>query len=315
MSKLPSKKKSGRYSFDQSPFYKLRSKARLASILKISLSELKSQLETVDGDYFKFDLTNSKGKKRRIEEPKPKLKRIHKRIEDLLNRIFPPDYLFCPVKRRSYVSNAVQHRASKQINVLDIKQYFPSTSAGRVFQFFHEEMKCDRDVAGTFMTLCTLNGHLPTGSPLSPILSFLAHKRMWDRIEGMVKEAGCRLTVYIDDLTISGEKVPGSLVWAVKKEIKNTGLLYHKEKSYRGKRAREVTGVIIKDGELRVPNRQHLKARTLRLDVIKEKDPDKREEIYIRLRGIQSQAEQIRSVNTRNQTDLGGVNSVATYPI
>ena len=305
MSKVPSKKRNGgRYSFDQSPFYKLRSKARLASILKISLSELKAQFQTVDDDYFEFDLANSNGKKRHIEEPKPRLKRIHKRIENLLNRIFPPDYLFCPVKGRSYVSNANQHVDSKEISVLDIKKYFPSTSAGRVFQFFHEEMECDRDVAGTLMTLCTLNGHLPTGSPLSPLLSFLAHKRMWDRIAEMVKEGGCRLTVYIDDLTVSGKKVPGNLVWEVKKEIKNTGLLYHKEKSYRGNRAREVTGVIIKDGELRVPNRQHLKAHTLRIAAIKEKDHEKRKDIYVRLRGTQSQADQIRAANVRSHTEV-----------
>ena len=305
MPKISSKKKSGgRYSFDQSPFYKLRSKARLASILKLSLSELKAQLQTVESAYSEFDLTNSSGKKRRIEEPKPKLKRIHKRIEDLSKRIFPPDYLFCPVKRRSYVSNAAQHVVSKQIIVLDIKKYFPSTSAGRVFQFFHEEMECSRDVAGTLMTLCTFNGHLPTGSPLSPILSFLAHKRMWDRMAEMVKEAGCKLTVYIDDLTISGEKVPGSLVWRVKKEIKNTGLLYHKEKSYRGNRARKVTGVIIKDGELRVPNRQHLKAHNLRMAAIKEKDPEKRKCLLYRLRGTQSQADQIMSANVRNRTAI-----------
>ena len=138
---------------------------------------------------------------------------------------------------------------------------------------------------------------------------------MWDRIVEIVKTAGCRATVYIDDLTISGEKVPGSLVWAVKEEIKNTGLLYHKEKSYRGKRARRVTGVIIKDGELRVPNRLHLKARTLRMAAIKEKDPEKRKDIYIRLRGIQSQADQIRSANTRNYADLSGNSSASVHPI
>lgn len=295
---VPLKNKTGgRYSFDQSPFYKLRSKARLASILKITPSELKAHLQTSNSDYSEFDLTNPSGKKRHIEEPKPKLKRIHKRIENLLNRIFPPDYLFSPVKRRSYVTNAKQHVTSKQVNVLDIKKYYPSTRASRVFQFFNKGMSCDRDVAGVLMTLCTINGHLPTGSPLSPILSFLSHKRMWDRIATMAEKVDCRITVYVDDLTISGQKVPGSLVWEIKQEIKNTGLLYHKEKNYRGTRAGRVTGVIIKDEELRVPNRQHLKMHNLRRTASKEKDPEKRKELFIKLRGSQSQVEQIRVAN------------------
>lgn len=295
---MPSKKKTERqYFFDQSPFYKLRSKARLASILKISCFELKSHLKTAESDYSEFDLTNPNGKKRHIEEPKPKLKRIHKRIENLLSRILLPDYLFCPVKRRSYVGNAKQHVTAKQIDILDIKKYYPSTRASRVFQFFYEIMQCDRDVAGVLMALCTFRGHLPTGSPLSPILSFLAHKKMWDRIAVMVKEAGCMMTVYIDDLTISGEKVSGGLVWEIKQEIKNTGLLYHKEKTYKGNRARKVTGVIIKDGEMRVPNSKHLKMHHLRMTVAKETDQEKRKDIIIRLQGSQSQADQIRSAN------------------
>ena len=147
------------------------------------------------------------GKKRHIEEPKQRLKWIHKRIENVLNQIFPPDYLFCPVKRRSYVTNARQHRDAFEVHCLDIKKYFPSTRTSRVFQFFHEEMQCTPDVAGALMILCTFKDHLPTGSPLSPILSFLAHKRMWERISRMVKDAGCQLTVYIDDLTVSGKKV------------------------------------------------------------------------------------------------------------
>ncbi|WP_447969853.1 reverse transcriptase family protein [Nitrospira sp. M1] len=298
---MPSKKKAGgRYVCDQSPFYKLRSKARLASILEIAPSELKAHLKSADNDYSEFDITDPtkpNKKKRHIEEPKPKLRRIHKRIEKLLNRIFPPNYLFCPVKRRSYVTNAKEHVSAPEIAVLDIKKYYPSTRASRVFQFFHEEMHCDRDVAGILMTLCSFKGHLPTGSPLSPILSFLAHKRMWDRITEIVKKAGCQLTVYIDDLTISGPKVPGSLVWAVKQEIKNTGLQYHKEKSYKGKRVRKITGVIIKNNELRLPNVQHLKIHKLRMELVKEKDSGTKKKILERIRGSECHAKQIKVAN------------------
>ena len=85
---MPSKKKAGgRYVCDQSPFYKLRSKTRLASILKIAPSELIAHVKSANSDYSEFDIIGAGGpkrKKRHIEEPKPKLRRIHKRIETLL---------------------------------------------------------------------------------------------------------------------------------------------------------------------------------------------------------------------------------------
>lgn len=294
-----SRKKNGpRYLCDQSPFYKLRSKSRLAYILKLSISEFKTHLQSSLLDYSEFDITNPSGKVRHIEVPKPRLFNIHKRIENLLNRIFPPHYLFCPVKRRSYVTNAKEHVTADEIAVLDIRSYYPSTRASRVYQFFLEEMQCQPDVAWVLTALCTFKGHLPTGSPLSPILSFLAHKKMWDRIEQMVKRSSCRLTVYIDDLTISGKKVPGNLIWGVKQEIKNTGLQYHKEKFYKGKHPRKVTGVIIKDNELRLSNAKHLKLHKLRLELLKEGDPEKRKKILEKIRGSESQFLQIKAANS-----------------
>lgn len=120
---------------------------------------------------------------------------------------------------------------------------------------------------------------------------------MWDRIAQMVTKSGSRLTVYIDDLTISGKKVPGSLVWAVKQEIKNTGLQYHKEKIFKGNHPRKVTGVIIKNNELRLPNAKHLKLRKLRRDLLNEEDPEQRRKILQKIRGSESQFLQIKAAN------------------
>jgi hypothetical protein len=113
----------------------------------------------------------------------------------------------------------------------------------------------------------------------------------------MVEKAGCQLTVYIDDLTVSGEKVSGSLIWEIKREIKNTGLLYHKEKNYKGKRAKKITGVIIKNGSLLLPNKKHLKIHELRMALREEADPEKREKLVERIRGSECQAKQIKVAN------------------
>src|SRR3546814_14941861 len=94
----------------------------------------------------------------------------------MLARIEPPSFLFCPVKGRCYVSNAARHRGNRVVHCLDIKKFFPNTPRVRVIAFFQSIMGCRADVAGILGDLCTFEGHLPTGSPLSPILAYYSYQ-------------------------------------------------------------------------------------------------------------------------------------------
>jgi hypothetical protein len=84
---------------------------------------------------------------RMVDNPRRELKVVQRRIATLLSRILPPTFLFCPVKRRSYVGNAQQHRDGRVVHSLDVKKYFPSTPSKRVHWFFHKVMLCSTDVA------------------------------------------------------------------------------------------------------------------------------------------------------------------------
>ena len=61
------------------------------------------------------------------------------------------------------------------------------------------------------------------------------------------------------------------MIWQIKEAIHGAGLRYHKEKRAVDRPA-EITGVIVRDGELVVPNRQRLKLRSL--EQAKNKRPD-----------------------------------------
>src|SRR3546814_1311618 len=102
-------------------------------------------------------------------------------------------------------------------------------------------MGCRADVAGILGDLCTFEGHLPTGSPLSPILAYYSYHDMWAEIAAFCTAKGYTLTVYVDDVTISGAKVPVADVWHVRRMIHRTGLRYHKLKHYVDRPA-EITG-------------------------------------------------------------------------
>ena len=244
--------------------------------------------------YRQFEIDKKGGGKRPVEDPVAPLKRVQGRIAKMLARIEPPDFLFCPVKGRCYVSNAARHRGNRVVHCLDIKKFFPNTPRVRVIWFFQTVMQCRGDVAGLLGDLCTFEGHLPTGSPLSPILAYYSYHDMWAKIAALCASKGYTLTVYVDDVTISGAKVPIADVWQVRRMIHRTGLRYHKLKHYVDVPA-EVTGVIVREGRVVVPNRQRLKQRQLALTLQSGDSDDPR--LRGRLTGITGQIRQIDRQN------------------
>jgi retron-type reverse transcriptase len=186
------------YAINQSPLYMLVMRSKLAKLLALTDAELRRLSKHSDKLYRERDLPKKNGDGlRHIENPDYELKKAQYALTKLLGRIAPPDYLFCPVKRRCYVTNAAQHRGHRVVRCLDIKKYFPNTTARRVFWFFHKVMKCDRAIAGTLTGIACYKEHLPTGSPLSPILAFFAHIDMWDAVAAICKRDGLTLTVYM----------------------------------------------------------------------------------------------------------------------
>lgn len=248
-----------RYNLDQSPLFKLRNKARLAELLRISRYELRFLSRNSHNLYTEWDIPKRSGcGVRRVENPRGDLKRTQARLARLLSRIEPPDYLFCPVKGRSYVDNAAAHLGNRVTRCLDIKDYFCSSSGEKAYRFFRHVLRCAPDVAWSLTRLTAFRGHLPTGSPLSPIMAFYSYWEMWTEVSRIARENNVVLTVYIDDITLSGKYVPDSLMWSIKKTISRAGLRYHKEKTYVDRPA-DVTGVVVGQEHLAPPHRAHQK--------------------------------------------------------
>jgi hypothetical protein len=283
------------YPLHQSPLYKLGSRSKLAALLGVSGADLRT-LSAGDTLYHEFDIPKKSGTGvRHVENPCKALKRVQARLAKVLARINPPEFLFCPVKRRCYVTNAAAHRGNRVVQCLDIRKFFPSTPQRRVFWFFHKIMQCERDIAGVLANLACYQGHLPTGSPLSPIMAYFAFYDLWSRIAAFCKEKGYTFTVYIDDVTISGARVPKADIWQVQKMIHGVGLHYHKEKTFVDQPA-EITGVVVRDGKLVAPFRQHKKMHEARALLAVALDVD-RQALLGRVAGITGQIQQIASKN------------------
>lgn len=290
---MPTKRST--HALDQSSLYRLIRRRRLGELLELTDAQLRHLTKYADTLYREMDIQKKNGEgTRHIEDPAKLLKTAQAKLARLLSRITPPDFLFCPVKRRCYVTNAAQHRGHRVVRSLDVHKYFPNTTSRRVFWFFASVMQCDRAIAGTLTRLACYREHLPTGSPLSPIMAFFAHYDMWNNIAAICHREGLTLTVYVDDVTVSGSKVPERLIWEIKEVIHGAGLRYHKEKAFYDSPA-EITGVFVSGDGISVPHKQFKKLR-LGLQAAKAAGSRQTKKAQQQLDGLKGQVSQIRRI-------------------
>ena len=245
------------YDINQSPFYGLHNKKRLSKILFTSPKKL-SKLTNSNGLYYEFEKTK-KGttKKRPISAPRDDLKKVQLRIAELLRRLQPPEYLFSPVKGRSYVDNARRHIGSSSIHLLDIENFYPKCKESKVYWFFNKKMKCSSDVSRILCKIVCYQGSLPQGSPCSPFLAYFAYMDMWNEVNAIATACGCKISLYVDDLTVSGSSVPGEMIWSLKKILKaHDHTINRKKEKCVLKRPVEITGAILHSKKLSPPDRQ-----------------------------------------------------------
>lgn len=242
------------YPLNQSLFYRLSSKRKLADLLGFDVPDFSNLIDKSNYHEFK----NKKG--RLIQHPLKKgaLDSIHKRIAKLLARVELPNYLYS-CKGRSYVLNAAAHAANVPLIKTDISKFYPSTSFSSIFSLFRNSFKCSPDVAWLLAQLCCFNGrHLPTGSYLSGIVAFLTHKPMFDEIYAFSLKHGCTMTCFVDDIVLSGPKATKTLLQEVCEIIRRHSLIANHDKSitFPANKPRIVTGVVISPSGLSVPNKR-----------------------------------------------------------
>lgn len=263
------KRRDKSYALDQCALYRCSTRKRLFKLLQTS-SEKFAELKAAPDLYKPLRKKKKDGTFRPVLAPRGDLKRIQRRIGELLLRVKTPDYLISPVRGRSNIDNAARHRGAAAFHLLDIEDFYPSCTASKVAWFFGKRLGCPPDVVKVLLELTTLNGVLPAGSPASPSLAFWAYADMWDEINQLTCDAGCQVSVYVDDITVSGQSIPGMLVYAIKERLAHHGHSYKASKEIGQINAPVVvTGVVVRDRMLLMPNVQHLERHKLRVEVAK----------------------------------------------
>lgn len=213
----------------------------LASWLRLNLEELEwfADLKRINrkttqpelNHYNYAFVTKRSGGLRLIESPKQRLKILQRQIlSEILDRMptHPAAHGF--VRGRSIRTFAQPHAGKVAVLRMDIDNFFPGISAGRVAALFRTA-GYPEPVADRIASLCTnaaphalwqtqcqqmtweelvalrsiySRPHLPQGAPTSPALANLCAYRLDCRLHGLAQFADAIYTRYADDLAFSG---------------------------------------------------------------------------------------------------------------
>ena len=232
---------------------------------------------------------NGVEKKRLVEAPSEKLRFVQDRLFKFMKSIELTTYLISKTGK-SYIDNHKIHKGNSYIVSMDIKKFFPNCTFNKVFDFLREKMQMSEDVSTIISRILTIDystlkldtnvinylndlevtsnikfptSHIPTGSTISTLLSFLSYQDMFDLIYNLSSSSNIRMTVYVDDMTFSSSSpIPRSFVTKVNRIIRKYGHKINptKRKYLSINDAKNVTGVIInKNDETCIPNKLHFK--------------------------------------------------------
>ncbi|MEO9516602.1 MAG: reverse transcriptase family protein [Paracoccaceae bacterium] len=205
---------------------------------------LSNRTDNVFAPHYRFHLIPKRsGGQRLIEEPKPILKRLQRRIlHSILDVIPPHSHAFGFVAKRNCQMAASKHCAENAVLSFDLKDFFASIPVARVFGTFralgypetvarhlaclttlvtpHRILSANKTLNSAFLS----NRHLPQGAPTSPALANLCAYRLDQRLSGLARATDTIYTRYADDLTFSGDTAQiMSLRTSVPPIIRDTG--------------------------------------------------------------------------------------------
>ncbi len=212
--------------------------------------------------YRTFYIPKSNGKRRRIDEPLPDLKKVQKWIlSELLYNVSCSKYAKAYIPKLSIKNNVRFHVGQKMVVTLDIKNFFSSLTLGKVLNIFLS-LGYTLPVSVMLSHLCCYNNSLPQGAPTSAYISNLILSGFDETIGSYAMKNRIRYTRYADDLTLSGDFNIVDVLDLVDKELSYLGLYrnYKKFKVMRKDNSQIVTGVVV-NKKMQLPREYRQKIR------------------------------------------------------
>ncbi len=257
----------------QSPFARTMTKGNLCRMLGTPLTTLLGLIKYKDA-FVRRRIETSSGKPRPLAYPEAQLRRVNEKLAYQLRKIRLAPYVTSPRKGVGPRENAQRHVGATQFLKIDIKQFYPSITREQIAKYFREECGMYVNVAGMLTELLTVDGRIAYGAPATPALAALVHRSMFDEIYDAVSAMGLVMTLWVDDLTISGDKVPGALLEQIRAIVASHGFRTHKIAFRHSNRPVVVTGMGVRRDEVIPPNSLNLRIKALERRLHLEKSDD-----------------------------------------
>lgn len=224
-----------------------------------------------------FAKKKSKLRVREIDRPGDPLLEVQKRIHrTLLRDLSVPGYICGGVRGRSVLHNVAQHQNAKTIVALDIKSWFPSITARRVYFVWRRVLKCSRTVARLLTALTTFNGYLPQGAPTSTTLSNLVLYSIDLEIRKAAQSLNVVYSSWVDDLPLSGSRARELIPVAIT-TLKRAGFKVSRSKlRVMGSQTQRIVNGVVPSAIPSIPERDRIRAalHRLRIGDIRKEDQD-----------------------------------------
>jgi len=126
------------------------------------------------------------------------------------------------------------------------------------------------------------------GSRISMPLSFWTNHAMYSRIHSLCLRKNINMSVFVDDLTFSGNNVNSQFKSNVKKIIQNAGLTVHpnKTKLYHRDAPKLITGVVVNRTGITVKNKHYNDIYTLFSEIPQCTDDEQLKGMHAQLVGL-----------------------------
>ena len=152
-----------------------------------------------------------KGEYRTIDAPIPMLKYIQRGLNLILQTVYTPHSAAMGfVPHKSVVGNARVHIGQRLVYNIDLKDFFPTISSGRVYnRLTAKPFSLNKEMASLITDLCCYKNAegksvLPQGAPTSPTITNMICRQMDRKLSRLAKSYSLKYTRYADDITFSG---------------------------------------------------------------------------------------------------------------
>jgi len=158
---------------------------------------------------------------RQILAPNDKLKRFHARIGAAVFAKLPKHWAnYAYMKGRSIKHAAECHKFGEVLIRIDVKDFFPSHSAKFIQEKIQNITGYSEAVSWFLSRLVTVDGKMPQGSVLSPLLSIALNYDMDEALFTLAAQSDFAYTRYADDLIFSGKDRSNYTVWQFIDQVK-----------------------------------------------------------------------------------------------